>query len=264
MTVTGQLCRHRHLLLAMAAAVATCFVAAADVRAQAAQAAQDDAWHLDTAFSFWALSAEGTAGARSIESDVDVGFDDIFENLNFAVMPGATLTKGDWVLGFAGMYGQLEDRKTFLDGRGGDINADLGIADFSLGYTLLRTEVGDGMPLKVTPVVGTRYTYLSLEFNPFQFVGEDRSRDWWDPYVGGQVVLGLSDTLAWRTQGTIGGFGVGSDSAWSAATFLDFRLNEKATLNVGYRAVSWDYDEDDFKWDVTFHGPWIGLTVRWF
>lgn len=232
--------------------------AAADARAAAPR--PDDELHLRTSFGLWGMSAEGSVGARNVESDVDVSFGDILENLNFAVMPGIELSKGNWVFGFNGMLAQLEADETFRDGRGGVVTSVIGIADLSLGYTLVRTELGNGMPLTLTPLVGVRYTYISVELNPNQFETVDRSRDWLDPYVGATAVLGLNEKLDWRTSGTIGGFGVGSDTAWSAATYLDWYFHDNIALNVGYRAVSWDYDDDDFVWDVTFHGPWVGLS----
>jgi hypothetical protein len=35
-------------------------------------------------------------------------------------------------------------------------------------------------------------------------------------------------------------------------------------LTAGYRAMSWDYDDGGFKWDMTLYGPWIGFTIKWF
>jgi hypothetical protein len=76
--------------------------------------------------------------------------------------------------------------------------------------------------------------------------------------------LGLTRTLDGRTTGSIGGAGGESNLEWSAATYLDWRFAKGWTLNVGYRALAWNFQDDDFKWDITFFGPWIGLKVRLF
>ena len=35
-------------------------------------------------------------------------------------------------------------------------------------------------------------------------------------------------------------------------------------LLAGYRALSWDYEgANEFKWDMTQHGPIIGLSFGW-
>jgi hypothetical protein len=33
-------------------------------------------------------------------------------------------------------------------------------------------------------------------------------------------------------------------------------------ISAGYRALSWDYDDNDFEWDVTMHGPVLGMSFR--
>lgn len=35
-----------------------------------------------------------------------------------------------------------------------------------------------------------------------------------------------------------------------------------ATALVGYRALSQDYADGGFRWDMTVHGPLLGLTPR--
>jgi hypothetical protein len=56
---------------------------------------------------------------------------------------------------------------------------------------------------------------------------------------------------------------VGSDLTWSAATYLDWKLSKSVTMNIGYRALAWDFENDKFLWDITLHGPWIGVTFGW-
>jgi hypothetical protein len=230
----------------------------------------DDDWHLTTELALWATSASGSAGIKGIQTDVDVNFADIFNDLDFGAMGDIALYKGNWVFLIDGVYAKLGDDKQFSDGRGGSFTSEMGIADFSLGYTIVRTEIGGGggggrgMPLKFTPAIGVRYTYLSIDLNPNQFPTFSDHREWWDPYVGGQVILGLTPKLDWRTQGSWGGWGIGSDSVWSAGTYFDWHFQDNMFLTVGYVATSWDYDDGGFKWDMTLYGPWIGFTIKWF
>jgi hypothetical protein len=67
----------------------------------------------------------------------------------------------------------------------------------------------------------------------------------------------------------VGGFGVGSDFAWSALGLFGWRfalLGQDAAALWGYRALGQDYSTGSgrqrFEWDVIMHGPAIGLTVR--
>jgi hypothetical protein len=70
--------------------------------------------------------------------------------------------------------------------------------------------------------------------------------------------LDLADHWVLAGVGNLGGFGVGSDLAWNVQAFLGYRttlFGRETTFALGYRALSQDYDHNDFEWDVTMHGP---------
>jgi hypothetical protein len=57
---------------------------------------------------------------------------------------------------------------------------------------------------------------------------------------------------------------VGSDFAWNVQAFVGYRTSvfgQDTTFAFGYRALSQDYDHNDFEWDVTMHGPVIGAAL---
>ena len=68
-------------------------------------------------------------------------------------------------------------------------------------------------------------------------------------------------------RGDIGGFGVGSDFTWNAITFIDYRLWKHVSILGGYRALYQNYKNgsgiDEFKFDVTMHGPILALNFTW-
>jgi hypothetical protein len=40
------------------------------------------------------------------------------------------------------------------------------------------------------------------------------------------------------------------------------RCASRVGLYGEYRVLSWDYDLSGFRWDVTFQGPWVGLSFN--
>ena len=62
--------------------------------------------------------------------------------------------------------------------------------------------------------------------------------------------------------GDIGGFGVGSDLTWQAIGTLDYAVNDRLELRAGYRALSVDYEDGKFLYDVLMQGPILGATYR--
>jgi hypothetical protein len=227
----------------------------------------DDDWHLTTSAGIWGMSATGTAGIRGADVDVDASFSDIVDKTDLALNPGVELNKGPWVIDFNGMYARLSNDTDFPNGISVEAKATQIVGTLALGYTILDTKLDNGMPLKITPAIGIRYNYLEVKLDPSFAPTVKKNKQWVDPIVGGQIILGLTDNLAWRTEGTIGGGGDvlnGCVLTWSAGTFLDWQFARSWALNVGYRALSWDYEQDPVKFDVTYHGPWIGISHQWF
>jgi hypothetical protein len=62
-------------------------------------------------------------------------------------------------------------------------------------------------------------------------------------------------------RGDIGGFGVGSDLMWQTEAALGFQLTHSIYAELGYRALSFDYDKDGFTFDTITHGAQITMGV---
>lgn len=68
--------------------------------------------------------------------------------------------------------------------------------------------------------------------------------------------------------GNVGGFGVGTDLAWSVTALGGYRFpfSKRIMGNVvfGYRALHQDFEsggETQFKYDTTMHGPYVGVSI---
>jgi hypothetical protein len=56
----------------------------------------------------------------------------------------------------------------------------------------------------------------------------------------------------------IGGFNVSSDLTWQAMLLLGYRVNEKGSVGLGYRALGTDYTSGATTYDVVSHGLLLG------
>jgi hypothetical protein len=133
---------------------------------------------------------------------------------------------------------------------------------------------GTGATLGIEPYAGARLTYVRAEVQgdlELEQLGigidreTDRSETWVDPIIGTRAILDLSERWSLRLAGDVGGFGVGSDFTWAAQGILGYRLplgRFETVLGVGYQVLSWDYEDDDFEWDVTQQGPLLGAAIR--
>ena len=100
--------------------------------------------------------------------------------------------------------------------------------------------------------------------------GRSGTLDWTDPVIGARLRHQTASGSEFMFMGDIGGFGVGSDFSWQAfatygrnTTLLGIPLQAV----VGYRALSFDYDENSRfgtnGLDAILHGPVVGAKFRW-
>jgi hypothetical protein len=84
-----------------------------------------------------------------------------------------------------------------------------------------------------------------------------RTDYWLDPYIGlrGRYNINKAFYAALRTE--IGGFGIGSDLMWQAEGMIGCQITRNIFTEIGYRALSFDYNQDGFLFDTITHGPQI-------
>jgi hypothetical protein len=98
-------------------------------------------------------------------------------------------------------------------------------------------------------------------------VGEDfdDSETWVDPIVGTRFAVDLAERWAITGEADVGGVVAGSDLSWNVQGYLGYRTSvfgQPTNFAIGYRALYVDYDHNEFKWDVTQHGPILGAVLR--
>lgn len=88
-----------------------------------------------------------------------------------------------------------------------------------------------------------------------------RTDDWFDPYVGLRGRYLLDDKFYVTAKADIGGFGVGADLTWTAEVALGWHLTKSIYSEIGYRALSVDYEKDGLTYDMITHGPQMTLGI---
>ncbi|MBW2429168.1 MAG: hypothetical protein JRF56_09430 [Deltaproteobacteria bacterium] len=241
----------------------------------------ESAWEFHVAPYLWAISMDGNVTVKGLEADADLSFSDIWDQLNFALMLAYEARKGRWGLWGNTIYAHLGGDN--VSGPQGLTNIDPTVNVFWQGlggyYRLGTWDLADA-PAEKTPSVtvdtyfGARYTYLDLklEFNGvFRDLVDDvsKSKSWVEPLLGARTIWDLSERWAVTLAGDIGGVAFGSDFAWNPFGLIGYRFNlfgdKNARVLAGYRALSQDYTDgsgrDKFKWDITMHGPILGLNI---
>lgn len=234
-------------------------------------------WRADFLARIWLMGVHGDVGARGQSADIDASFLDVVEESDslFAI-------SGRFELGYKRITAFVDSFYADIgvdnaSGPAGEANIDVDlqqtIVDFGLMYRLLEREptgngAGNSRPVSFDAYAGGRYSGVELTLDPAATDSRSRDKSWVDPIVGGKLVVPVSQRWRLELNADVGGFGAASDLTWSATGVLayDFHVGKlPASVSAGYRAVGWDYtddDENEFKYDIIAHGLLFGFALH--
>ena len=222
-------------------------------------------WKFSGNLYLWAVSIGGETSAGD---DIDIGFDDVWDNLNVALMGWGAARNGNWVICTDIQYAVLEGNdNTTADLVGQPVEARLNLkmtqwlAQVAGGYTVSRSEKH-----MLDVFAGARYFYQKSEFE-FR-VGSEKlefndSKDVIDGIIGVNSHLNLNDN--WYLSSYVD-VGTGdSEFTWQGMATLGYKLNNFDAI-IGYRHIYWDFEDDedlgeDYN-NFDLSGPLAGITFR--
>lgn len=210
----------------------------------------------------WAVSIDGDQTVKGRKVDLDVPFNEIFDNLNGALtFHFEGLHKSRW-----GFFSDLNyivlnpEESSPL----GDIEIDFTEIMFELAG-FYRWSEG---PHTIDGLGGLRYSSMDVDLDfPGPVLDTDQRKDWVDPYFGLRWNWMLAEKWTTKLRGDIGGFGIGSDLTYNLVGLVDFKPWKHVSLFGGYRVLYQDYStgsgSSKFAYDATMHGPVLGLNITW-
>lgn len=240
----------------------------------------EETW-TDLGIYLFALEIEGDAQIRNVSADVDVGFDDIVDNLDFAYMGYLEHRRGKW--SFIGdlVYLRLEDdESTAFDRRilSLEVELDAEVEQYTfegfVGYRVFEREY-DTANLGLDLLVGARYTELDIDLSSeATLLGpnlslsreNDRARneDWTDTVLALRLQYG--GDKGWGSSFWVD-VGDGSDSSSEQFMALaSYRGNSNWRFIGGYRFVNLEYETGSgastFDIDLDYSGPLFAASYR--
>lgn len=233
-----------------------------------------DGWTVIVSPYAWAASLVGDGALAGFETDVDIPFSDVFRHLDFVMMGNVEATNGRWGVYVDGQYVRTSQDEDVLDH---EIGLEITTTTLSAGafFTAYERDLGgdtvfgEARTWSVEPTAGLRWTKLKATVEGLG-THTRKSADWIDPFIGLRTNLDLDERWNVFAETDVGGFGLGSDLSVNAQAYLGYRtflFDQPTIIRAGYRVLYQDYDTDDFtgtskfEWDVTQHGPVIGLSV---
>ncbi len=240
---------------------------------------------------FWAPSLSGTLGVAGNSVDVDATFIDVLDNAEsvFGLMAALDLSYDRWVFYFNYTWMTMEmggDRAIPLNGDlDADFTTDISWIEFFAGYRFIEKAL-DKDPMTrdrfiLDGFVGGRVSLLDVDatltarvdvtlpdgtmLSAGDSVSPDVTEGWVDPIVGLRVGAELDNHWQLALRGDVGGFGVGSEFSWQTIALLGYQWHMKGwnlSAYLGFRALSQDYENGGFEWDMIAYGPFLGVAFE--
>lgn len=222
-----------------------------------------DGWWFRAAPYAWITAVEGDVGVGPLSTPVDISMADTLESVDMTFMGIFEAGYGKLSVGVDVVYAKLSQDI----GGGGHLFDSFRFEQKQwlltpfVAYNVINTE-----RYHMDVFAGAQFTILEVELTgrlvgPGEVVAT-RDKDWIDPVIGIRGQAELTETLFFRYNGEIGGFGVSSDLIWQAFLGFGYHINDNVSVAVGYRGLGIDYSSGGFTFDTVSHGPVIGLEVR--
>lgn len=261
-------------LLAFLAGVLSCAPArAADsvgADPAAGPSAPSDGWRVSFVPYLWITEVHGNVRIGDLSAPIDVGFDKVFDLMGNGDLLGGMgylEARRDRLILFTDATGSVVRTKQSVPVGKADLAADFATLEFGVGWRLY--EGFDA--ISVDGLVGGRYNYLynSIDVTTGSGAsgpGRDVTVDFVDPFVGGRWAVHFTDALSLLFRGDIGGFGAGSQLAWSL--FGGLRYETPWSLGparmdafAAYKVYDFDYRSGTSRRAIAeeFRGPALGL-----
>ncbi len=253
---------------ALALSAISCAILASNV---ASANESDSDWEFAIEPYLQGSSIYGNAGiGRADDLPVDVGFDDILEKLDSALMLHfeALNTANNW--GVMLDYGYM------------DLREEASTPNDGLANVRTRQGVFEAMAFKrfiygnhtVDYFGGIRWwdndisASIEVEGLPAG-VGIEHDEDWVDAVIGARWWYSFAQDWRYHMRADIGGFGAESDFTSAVFAGFEWKATDTLDVNIGYKAMWVDYENSStisqpgyFKYDTVTKGPVIGASFK--
>ena len=220
----------------------------------------------------WVANFDGSARVRNIRADVSINFIDTALNSDAAIGGQSALKlRGDgWFVytDFSFMY--AEQNKGSANQIDAIIPSDTQgeVIHYVLGGGVVVHEEREPRTRRLEHSLalhaGMRVTSVDVEINPSLLPKVEISELWFEPFVGAEWTMALTDQLGFTVYGNVGGFDIGSRLALRGTAVLAWDIEALSVPNklyLGYQAIYQDYNTNDFHWDIVMHGPLFGFRI---
>jgi opacity protein-like surface antigen len=237
---------------------------AADPATPSSELPAESGWTFAAAPYLWMAGIEGTIGQFGLPPvDVDASFIDVLENFDIGAMMVGEARYDRFGVAFDFQYVKVSagaDTPLGLLSDKVEVTSETLTVLVAAEYRVVETNTAS-LDLMAGGRLWSVDTDLDPQGGPADPLFFSDGDTWVDPIVGARGRVNLSPEFYLTGWGMIGGFGVASDLTWDVMGGAGYAVSDRVSLIAGYRALSVDYENDGFQFDVVQHGPILGARI---
>ena len=206
-------------------------------------------WNIELSPFVWLPVVGGEVTSDVLTEQFEVPAIDLVDNLKFAFMLSADVSKGKFFATPTYIYTKLGTENVLKTDNQGDPavvaipDIKMNILEFIAG---MRFDIGE--KVYMDPFIGFRYnnyqSSVELDVRDTSKTYSEKS-DFWDPVVGLRVHYYPHPRVPLTFKSDIGGFGAGSDFAWSASVNGGYSISPSFDLLAGMLVYNVDFIEEN-------------------
>jgi hypothetical protein len=216
-----------------------------------APAPAGERWSWRLAPYLWATAIDGTVALGPAEGQFEVDFDEIFESLDGAFLLALEARKGRVALLADFIFLGLESDGQTPGGVPAEAELDSIIVQVAGMHSLSATS-----PVQVG--LGLRYSDMQQELD-IGALSSEAEHDAFDGFVAAQATWPIAQRWFAFLYGDIGAGD--SDLTWQAAAMLGYQFDGWG-LDVGYRALAYEFEDSAKELDLVFQGLLFGVEFN--
>jgi hypothetical protein len=204
---------------------------------------------------------EGDAQVGPLQVPVDVDLSDFFDVLKFGGMAAYRVENDDWSFTGDATYMNLGGNKVTQQSRA---SAGLDVEQMTVMVT-----AGRRILPHLEALLSLAYFDVDADLRVRllqQVRTAGREASWVDPLIGLNYEVPVGRKWRYTLRGDIGGgLDSGADLTWHALTKFTYQNSERFGWYVGYRVISYDYEDGQGlnyqHYDLRQHGPGLGVSI---
>jgi opacity protein-like surface antigen len=231
--------------------------------ALAQNAGPTSGWSFQLTPYLWLAGINGDVeGPHGLSASFDAGIGDVLSHLDGGLMLLGEARYRRW-----GILVDFDYAK--LSGTGGGFSPILGQPSLTTKEYLVTLDGAyrfiDSDAFKLDALAGVRI--MSVD-NDLSFSGallaprSDNGGDTWaDPVVGLRTILPIGGGFVANALGDVGG-GPNGDLTWQIYGGIGYDISQAVSAYVGYRYLSMNHQDGNFKFNINQQGPILGVGFR--